>query len=121
MLITIASSETSRSCATRVNVSQSNRHLRTPGSFRATPIDPLQQHRQLCRRQHGRALLRPRPYEPTSVQALGEQAQPVAVPPQDLHQIAAPPTEAKQVARKRVFIENRLHQRRQTVEPFTQV
>src|SRR6202011_3287778 len=50
----------------------------------------LEQHRELCPAQHHNTLLSPRPYESATLQALGEQAQPVAIPPQQLDQITAP-------------------------------
>jgi len=45
-----------------------------------------------------------------SLQALGEQTQPVTIEPQQLHQIAPATTKRKEVARERILCERRLHQ-----------
>src|SRR6266566_4968197 len=79
--------------------------LRPPGSPRHPPVDPLEQHRELRPAQHHNALLSPRPHESAALQPLGEQAQPVAIPPQQLDQIAAAATTAKYVTRERILTE----------------
>ena len=67
------------------------------------------------------ALLGPRPDESATLQALGEQAQPVAIPPQQLDQITAAAAEAKHVTRERILPKHRLRLRRQAVEPLAHV
>jgi hypothetical protein len=62
-----------------------------PGSLRHSPVDPLEQHRQLGPAQHRHPFLSPRPDESATLQTLGKQTQPVAIPPQQLDQIAAGP------------------------------
>jgi len=92
--------------------------LRPPGSPRHSPINPLKQHRQLCPAQHHHTLLSPRPDESATLQALGKQAQPVAIPPQQLDEIAAAAAKAKHVTRERILPEYCLRLRRQAVEPL---
>src|SRR5262249_41379560 len=53
--------------------------------------------------------------------ALGKQTQSVAIPPQQLDQIAAAAAKAKHVTRERILPESRLRLRRQTVEPLAHV
>src|SRR3984893_16355651 len=95
--------------------------LRPPRSSRHPPVDPLEQHRELCPAQHHNTLLSPRPYESATLQALGKQAQPVAIPPQQLDQITAPAAEAKHMTRERILPEHTLRLSRQAVEPFAHV
>src|SRR3546814_14607570 len=74
--------------------------FRSPGPPRHPPVEPLDQHRQLRRRHHHLAVGRRRPYEPSLLQPLGEQAEALAVPPQYLEEIAAPAAEHAQMARE---------------------
>ncbi len=53
--------------------------------------------------------------------AFGKQAQPVAIEPQQLHQIAPPTAERKDVARERILQQRHLRQRRQTVHALSHV
>jgi hypothetical protein len=59
-----------------------------------------------------------RPHESPAFQALGEQAQCVAVPPENFDQIATLPAEHKYVTRKRVVFQHRLSERR-AYKPFS--
>ena len=87
----------------------------------ATPVDALQQHRQLCRRQRHRARRGHRPDEPTPVEPLGEQAQALPIEPQQLDQMTPLAPEREQRARVRVLGQHLLHQYRQAIEPFAHV
>jgi len=78
--------------------------------------DAFQQVAQLRRRDRHRLILRSRPHEAAAIQALGEQAHPLAVVPQDLHQTTALAAEHEQVTTVRVSLQRLLHQQRQTVE-----
>ena len=95
-------------CVTETTAA-SHRHLRSVTAHRPPPVDPFQQHRQLRRRQRNRSARRLRPGESSALQPLREQAQPVAVPPQQLDQIAALPAKHKHLPRKRIFLQRRLH------------
>src|SRR5947207_2861945 len=77
--------------------------------------------RQLRRRQNPQSLLGTRPDESTPLQTLGEQAQPVAIPPQQLHEIAAATAKAEHMSRERVLTEHGLRLHRQAVEAFAHV
>src|ERR1700737_1929681 len=96
---------------------QSSRQLRTPGSGRRSPVDPLQEHCELRRGQrHGSGPRRDRPYEPPLLQPLGEQTEALAVPPYDLDQVAPSTAEDKGLTRERVVLQVVLNQNRQTIE-----
>src|SRR3954451_438476 len=99
----------------------SSGQLRLGGTDRPPPVDPFQQHRQLCRRQHRHALLGSRPDEAPSLQPLSEQAQPIAIPPQQLQKIAAATAKAENMTRERVLAQHCLRLRRQTVEALAHV
>src|SRR5215470_1512663 len=101
--------------------SNSAGQLWPPGSPRHPPVDPLQQHRQLRPAQHHHALLGPRPHESSALQPFGVQAQPVAIPPQQLDQIAAATAKAEYVPGERILPEHRLCLCRQAVEPLAHV
>src|SRR5204862_5721298 len=62
-----------------------------------------------------------RPDESTPLQTLGEQAKPVAIPPQRLHEIAAAAAEAEHVTRERIFTKYRLRLDRQAVEALSNI
>ena len=71
-----------------------------PYAFGHAPVDALDQHRELRRRQRDRAFVprHPRPHEPALIEPLGEQAQPVAVPEQDLDDLRSFAPEGEQMA-----------------------
>src|SRR3712207_8419832 len=77
----------------------SARRQRSPGPLRRSPVDPLEQHRQLRRGHRDPALRRRRPNKSTPFQALAEQAGAPAVEPDHLYQVAPPAAEHEQVAR----------------------
>ena len=87
-----------------------------PSPLRHPPVDALEQHRQLCRRQGHLALLRRGPDEPPPLQPLDEQAGALTVPPDHLHQIAPPATEDEEMPGERVLLQRRLGLRRQRRE-----
>jgi hypothetical protein len=61
------------------------------------PIDTFQQHRQLCGRQRYLAFFGGWPHEPALLKPLAEQARTLAIPPDDLDQIAASTTKDEQM------------------------
>ena len=65
--------------------------------------------------------LRDRPREAALLQPLGEQAEALAVPVQNLDQVAAPAAEHEQVARERLLLQHLLRQHRQAVEALPHV
>ena len=69
----------------------------------------LPEHRQLRGRQRDRSVRRLRPDEPSPLQPLGEQTQPVTVPPQQLDQIAALAAKHEHLTGKRILLQRRLH------------
>jgi hypothetical protein len=94
---------------------------RPPGTLRRTPVNTLQQHRQLRRADRQLALRRRWPDEPSLFKALGKQAGPLAVPPNDLDQIAATSTKNEKMTRERILLQHPLGQRRQRVEALPHV
>src|SRR3546814_18108373 len=88
--------------------------LRRPPS--ATRTDPLFPYTTLFRSRLG-----DRPDEPAPVHALREQAQALAIVPEQLDQIAALAAEREQRARVRTLLQHLLHQHRETIEPLAHV
>lgn len=85
-------------------------------SFRATPVDTFQQHRELCWAQTHGARIDTGPHEVAMLKPLGEQAHAVATPPQDLNTIASPPSKDKDMAAKGICTQCILHNGRQTIK-----
>src|SRR5512133_843607 len=83
---------------------------RTIGAQRRSPVDPLQQHRELRRAQRHRPLARLRPDEPAPLQPLAEQAETLAVPVQHLDQVAAPAAKDEQMPGERILPQHLLRQ-----------
>jgi len=94
---------------------------RSPGTLGHPPIDPFQEHRQLRRCDRHLAIGGRRPHETSLLQPLAEQACALAVKPDHFDQIAAPPSEHKQVPRERVFCQRLLRQGGQSVESLPHV
>jgi len=57
-----------------------------------------------------------RPHERTALEALCEQTQPIAIPPQQLHSIPAPAAKDEQLTREWIFGQLQLHDRRQAIK-----
>lgn len=85
------------------------------------PVEALEQHGQLRRREVDFAVTDGRPDEAAALEAFDEQAQAILVGPQQLNHIAAPSTEDKQVPTERVVVEHSLYARRQAVEAIAHV
>ena len=68
-----------------------------------------------------RALGGLRPDEAPTFQALGEEAQPVAIPPQQIYQIATPATEDENMTTERIGAQFLLGDGGQTIETPTHV
>src|ERR1700679_907867 len=88
---------------------------------RPSPVDPFQQHRELCTAQRNRAFVRLRPDETPAFQTLGEETQTVAVPPQHLDQIAAFAAENEDMARVWILFEHGLRDGTQAGEAAAHV
>lgn len=71
-----------------------------PGAFWPTPIDTLQKHRELGAGEMHAALGSVGPDEAAAFQSLGQQTQSIAIPPEQLDQIATSATEDKDVPAK---------------------
>jgi len=91
-----------------------------PEAFRRSPIDTLDQHRELRRRQHYRAtrLGRAWPHELRAFDPLGEQTQPCPIPKQDLQERSILAAEDEQVARERILLQVFLDQCGEPIEPL---
>src|SRR5206468_3534873 len=85
----------------------------TPEAFRRAPVDALDQHRELrwCQRHRAAGLRHARPPKASVIDALGEQAQPRAIPKQDLQQRGLPAAEDEQMTREGVLLQVFLDQR----------
>src|SRR6202011_1666353 len=61
------------------------REVRLVGALDAPPVDPFQQHRELRGAQAHHPMRRLRPHEASAFKTLGEEAQPIPAPPQNLY------------------------------------
>src|SRR5690606_20981878 len=61
------------------------------------------------------------PHEVSALQALGQKAQPITAPPQDLQPVAPAATEHEHVARERILGEPGLHQCGQAIKAVAQI
>src|SRR5581483_301386 len=101
--------------------SRSSCEGRLPRALWGAPIDAFQQHRQLCRGERDGALLRHRPHEAALLQPLGEQAEALPVPVENLDEIAALAAEGEQVAGKWVLLQYLLRHHTEAVETAAHV
>src|SRR6202051_4248601 len=62
-----------------------------------------------------------RPDESTPLQALGEQAQTIAIPPKKFYDVASSSAEHKHVSGERLLMQHVLHLRTQSIETAAQV
>src|SRR5215469_11433763 len=97
-------------------VARLSRGLWTPRVLRHTPVDAFQQIAELRRRDRDGARRCRGPDEAATLQPLGEQAQALAVVPQNLDQPAATAAKHKKLPAVRIALELLLHQERQAVE-----
>jgi hypothetical protein len=102
-------------------ISALNRYMRIEGPLYSTPINPFQQHRQLSRSQTHRSMGSLWPDEPSSLQSLREQTQPIARPPEDLDSVASPTPKDEELTRERILRELCLNQGGQSVESLAHV
>src|SRR5690606_2141915 len=79
------------------------------GAFGTPPVNAFEQHRKLRRGEADLARLGDRPDEPATVHALREEAQALAIIPEQLDQIAALAAEREQRARVRTLLQHLLH------------
>src|SRR5664279_2768396 len=86
-----------------------------------SPVDSLEQHRELRCRQRYASILRSRPDEPAALQALCHKAQARSIPPQYFEQIAAPAAKDEDMTAERAAGQRVLYQSAQTREPFAHV
>src|SRR5579863_4748224 len=97
------------------------REVRLVRALDASPVDPFQQHRELRGAQAHGPMRRLRPHETPALQSLGEEAQPIAAPPQNLHSITRFATKHKQLSGERILRELRLHQCRESIEAVAHI
>src|ERR1700676_4301966 len=97
------------------------RDMRLVRALDASPGDPFQPHRELRGAQPHCPLRRLRPHKTPALQTLGEETQPIAAPPQNLHPITRFATKHKKLSGKRILRELRLHQSRESIEAVAHV
>jgi hypothetical protein len=99
------------------------RQSRLPYAFWRSPVDAFNQHGELRWREHHRTagIAHPRPDETTLIEPLGEQAETIAVPEQDLQLPRAVPPERKQMAGEGILFEVLLDKRGEPIKTFVHV
>lgn len=85
------------------------------------PVDPFEQHRQLCRGQHRDPFGGRRPSEATTLKTLGVKHETLPVPPQQLDQITPLAPERIDRAAERITLQMLLNECCQPVEPFAHI
>src|SRR5690606_10376508 len=95
--------------------------LWSPGALGHAPVDALQQHRQLRGAQTDLTAIGLGPNKAALLQALAQQAQPLAIPPQQLDDVAASTTEDKHMATKWVLQQGLLRHSGQAIEALAHV
>src|ERR1700722_4956848 len=73
------------------------REVRLVRALDAPPVNPFQQHRELRGAQAQRPMRRLRPHKAPAFKTLGEEAQPIPAPPQNLHPITRFATKHEQL------------------------
>ncbi len=101
--------------------SPNRRRSRPPRRVDTCPVEPVQQCRQLCRRQPHHPVADRWPFESTLIQRLPQHHQTSAVPSDDLDPISTPGTEDEHRSQKRILAERFLGQRRQTIRSLPEV
>jgi hypothetical protein len=96
-------------------------HFRRPGSLDFSPVDAFQKHRQLCATELHGATVGLRPDESATLQSLGKKAETIAIPPQQLYDVASPSAERENMAREWLLLERVLHLRAQPIEAATEI
>jgi hypothetical protein len=101
----------------RTGFCRSSCNRRLPNTLWCAPVDAFDQHRRLRRRERDRAIIarHHRPHEAALVDAFAEQAQPVAVPEQDLQYRCLLAAEGKQMTGERILLQRVLHQHREPI------
>ncbi len=94
----------------------SNTHHLFCGPKRRSPVDTFEQHRQLRTAQRYRTIRCLRPHEAPSLKPLRQQAKPVTIEPEHLHDVASAPAKDEDVTGQWLLLEHRLHLGTQTVE-----
>jgi hypothetical protein len=89
--------------------------------MRRSPFQPFEQHRHLRWGQRNRALLRRWPGKAALLQPLGEQAEALAVPVQNLDEITSAAAEAEDGTRERILLQHILRHDAQAVEAAPRV
>src|SRR5258706_6850206 len=97
-------------------VARLSRGLWTPRVLWHAPVDAFQQIAKLRRRDRDGARRRRGPDEAATLQPLGEQAQALAVVPQNLDQPTTPSAKHEKLSAVRIALELLLHQERQAVK-----
>src|ERR1700730_17392970 len=79
------------------------------GPKRRSPVDLFEQHRQLGAAQRHRTTCRLRPNKASALEPLAQQAEPVAIKPEDLQNVPSSATEDEDMTGERLLLEHRLH------------
>src|SRR5947207_1919481 len=99
----------------------SHGELRIIRARRSSPIDALEQHRELCAGQGDGARSRLRPHESSALKALGEQAQAIPIPPQHFDPISTSTAEDEQLPGEGILRELQLHEGGKSIEPLPEI
>src|SRR3990167_81565 len=95
--------------------------FRSPSALGHAPVDALQQHRQLRRAQADFAAIGLGPKEAAPLKTLAQQAKGLAVPPQQLDDVAASATKDKHMATEWVLQQDFLRHSGQAVEALAHI
>src|SRR6266567_1146115 len=98
------------------SASSSDCDFRLPCSLHSPPIDAFQKHRKLRTTQVNRSALGLRPDETAALQSLGEQAQTIAVPPQELYDIASATAKNEHMSGEGLLLQHSLHLATKSIE-----
>jgi hypothetical protein len=96
-------------------------YFRRPCSLDFSPVDAFQKHRQLCATKLHSATVGLRPDESATLQPLGKKAEAIAIPPQQLYDVASTAAECEDVAREWLLLERVLHLRAEPIEATAQI
>src|SRR5208283_4009965 len=104
-----------------INKGLLRREVRLVRALDAPPVDPFQQHRELRGAQAHCPMRRLRPHEAPAFKTLGEEAQSIPAPSQDLYPIARSATKHEQLPREWILGELRLHESSESIEALAHV
>lgn len=103
------------------SASSSDCNFRCPCSFDSSPVDAFQQHRKLGATELNCSALGLRPDESSAFQSLGKQAQTIAIPPEELYDIASASAEQEHVSGEGLLLKHSLHLSTEAIEATAHV